>query len=315
MRSASASVPTTPPTGPWPERPLPLTHVLLAIAITFIWGTNFVVIRMGLTEFPPFLFATLRFLASAVPWMLFIPRPAVRWRTLATVGFLLGAGQFGLLFFAMRRDIAPGLASLMMQSQVFFTILLAMALYRERIRPLQALALALAVGGIALIGWHTLGRPDASITALGFVLVLGAGLSWSVANLVVKSAGRVNMVSFMVWCSVFAVPPLLALALWADSPDVLWAAMRHASVGAWVAVAWQAIGNTMIGFGVWNWLLGRYPASTVAPLSLLVPVFGMTAAAIVIGEPLPSWKLVAAVLIIAGLSLNFATARAAPKPP
>jgi O-acetylserine/cysteine efflux transporter len=293
---------------------VPLTHFLLAIAITFIWGTNFVVIKLGLSEFPPFLFATLRFMASAVPWLLFIPRPAVPWRTLVTVGFLLGAGQFGLLFFAMRHDVAPGLASLLMQSQVFFTIVLAMALYRERIRPLQVLALSLAVAGIGLIGWRTLGRPDASITGQGFILVLGAGLSWSIANLVVKSAGRVDMVRFMIWCSVFAVPPLLALALWADPAPVLWEAVRRASLTAWIAVAWQAIGNTMIGFGVWNWLLARYPASTVAPLSLLVPVFGMSAAAVVIGEPLPTWKLAAAGLILAGLSLNFAAARAAVRP-
>jgi O-acetylserine/cysteine efflux transporter len=287
---------------------VPLMHILLAIGITLIWGTNFVVIKLGLAEFPPFLFATLRFLGSTLPWVLFIPRPAATWRALASVGILLGAGQFGLLFFAMRHDISPGLASLLMQSQVLFTIVLAMLLHREKIRPLQVLALALAVGGIALIGWHTLGRPDASITGLGFVLVMGGAFAWSLANQVVKGAGRVNMLAFMVWCSVFAVPPLLLLSLWADPPAALWAAIRHASLAAWAVVAWQAIGNTIIGFGVWNWLLTRYPATTVAPLSLLVPVFGMSAAAILLDEPLPAWKLVAAGLIIAGLSLNFAAA-------
>jgi len=290
---------------------VPLNHLLLAVLITFIWGTNFVVIKFGITAFPPFLFATLRFLASTVPWIFFIRRPAVPWRTLATVGVLLGAGQFGLLFFAMRRDITPGLASLLMQSQVFFTIVLALLVRRESIRPVQVLALALALVGVALIGWHTLGRADAAITGLGFSLVLGAALSWAVANLVVKAAGRVNMLAFMVWCSLFAMLPLALLALWADPVPDLASAIRGASLAAWVAVIWQAVGNTLIGFGVWNWLLLRHPATSVAPLSLLVPVFGMTAAAIVLGEPLPVWKVIAAGLIIAGLSLNFIAAGAA----
>lgn len=290
---------------------MPLNHLLLAVLITFIWGTNFVVIKFGITAFPPFLFATLRFLASTVPWIFFIRRPAVPWRTLATVGVLLGAGQFGLLFFAMRRDITPGLASLLMQSQVFFTIVLALLVRRESIRPVQVLALALALVGVALIGWHTLGRADAAITGLGFSLVLGAALSWAVANLVVKAAGRVNMLAFMVWCSLFAMLPLALLALWADPVPDLASAIRGASLAAWVAVIWQAVGNTLIGFGVWNWLLLRHPATSVAPLSLLVPVFGMTAAAIVLGEPLPVWKVIAAGLIIAGLSLNFIAAGAA----
>ena len=133
-------------------------------------------------------------------------------------------------------------------------------------------------------------------------------MSWSVANLVVKTAGRVDMLAFMVWCSLFAVPPLALLAAWADPTPVLWSAIREASAGAWIAVLWQAIGNTLIGFGVWNWLLARHPATAVAPLSLLVPVFGMSAAAIVLGEALPAWKVLAAGLIIAGLALNFVVA-------
>ena len=289
---------------------MPLSHLLLAVGITFIWGTNFVVIKWGITQFPPFLFATLRFIASALPWVLFIPRPPVRWRVLMAVGTLLGAGQFGLLFYALRHDIAPGLASLLMQSQVVFTIVLAMIWRKEKLVPLQMLALLLAGLGIGLIGWHTAGRADASITGLGFGLVIGAGFCWSLANQVVSGAGRVSMFHFMVWCSLFAIPPLLLLSLWADTPATLVRAMTHARAAGWAAVGWQAVGNTLIGFGVWNWLLTRYPAGTVAPLSLLVPVFGMSAAAIVLGESLPAWKLVAAGLIILGLALNFAASGA-----
>ena len=293
---------------------MPAAHWLLALAVTFVWGTNFVVVRWGLDELPPFLFAALRFALSAFPLVLFVRRPAVAWRTLATFGVLLGVGQFGLMFWAMRADISPGLASLVVQSQVFFTIGLTVVIAGERLRPLQVAALALAVAGMATIAAHL----DARVTAFGVALTLLAALSWSLANLVARSAGRVDMLGFMVWSSLFAVPPLLLLSAAADGPAAMSAALGHASAGAWAAVAWQAVGNTLFGYGAWNWLLARHPAATVAPSALLVPVFGIGASALLLGEPLPAWKLEAAGLVIAGLALNALAgrggARAAPAP-
>jgi O-acetylserine/cysteine efflux transporter len=284
-------------------------HIGLAVLITAIWGTNFVVIKFGLGAFPPFLFAALRFGASAFPWLLFVERPRIPWRFLIQFGLLLGAGQFGLLFLAMRHDISPGLASLLMQSQAFITIVISALVFHERLKPLQILALSIAAVGVGLIGWHTVMRPDTTVTLKGFLLLMAASTSWSCANLVVRRAGRVNMLGFMVWSSLFSVPPLLALhALtdgWAGTLDLL----AHAHWIAWVTVAWQAIGNTLIGFGIWNWLLMRYPAATITPMALLVPVFGMTSSALVLGEPLPLWKVVAGLFVIAGLTLNFLAAR------
>lgn len=286
---------------------MPLTHLLLALAVVFVWGTNFVVIKWGLAELPPFLFATLRFALSAFPLVLFVARPAVTWRTLAAFGVLLGAGQFGLLFLAMRADISPGLASLVVQVQVFFTIGLAMLLDGERPRPVQGLALLLAVAGMALIAAHTDGN-ELSLT--GLALVLAAALAWAGANMVVRAAGRVDMLGFMVWSSLFAVPALLALSLGFEGAAA-WAVLPQASMQAWAAVAWQALGNTLFGYGVWNWLIARHPAATVAPVALLVPVFGMGASALLLDEALPGWKLGAAALVIAGLALNTLASRAA----
>jgi O-acetylserine/cysteine efflux transporter len=287
-------------------------HILLAVLITAIWGTNFVVIKFGLGTFPPFLFAALRFGSSAFPWLLFVRRPQIPWRLLIMFGTLLGAGQFGLLFLAMRHDIAPGLASLLMQSQAFFTILISSLYFHERLRPLQIAALLIAFTGIGIIGWHTLMRSDTTVTLTGFLLVITAASSWSLANLVVRKAGRVNMLGFMVWSSLFSVPPLLALhALtngWPGTMEIL----ASASLTAWIAVIWQAVGNTLIGFGIWNWLLMRYPSATVTPTSLLVPIFGMTSAAWILGETLPAWKIVAGLCVIAGLCLNVYAARQAP---
>lgn len=267
--------------------------------MVFVWGTNFVVIRWGLDGMPPFLYATLRFVFSALPWLLFVPRPTVPWSRMAAFGVLLGVGQFGLLFLAMRADISPGMASLVVQSQVFFTIGLSLFLLRERLRWFQGVGLAMALAGLAVIGMNL----DASITLIGLALVLAAAFFWACANLVVKSLGPVNMLHFMVWSSVFAIPPLLALSLWLEGPAVMADAMQHANTGVWLSVFWQALGNTLFGYGVWNWLLARHPAATVAPLALLVPVFGMGASALSLGESLPGWKLGAAALVLGGLAV------------
>ena len=272
----------------------------IALAVVAVWGTNFVVIRLGLDALPPLLFAALRFTLAAVPLVFFIKRPAVPWRDLASYGVLIGVGQFGLLFIAIDGSIAPGLASLVVQTQVVFTIGLAMRGTGERLAPAQWLALALALGGIAIIMAHTGGTT----TPLGVALVIGAAFCWALGNMVQRRAGRVDMLAFIVWSSVFAVPPLFALALLFEGAPAIGTALAAATPAVWAAVAWQSVGNTMFGYGAWGWLLARYPAASVAPMSLLVPVFGMGAAALWLDEPLPGWKLAAAALIIGGLAVN-----------
>lgn len=282
---------------------LPWLHLLLGVAVVAVWGTNFVVIKVALADLPPLLFATLRFTCAFLPMALFLPRPAVPWRRLAAYGVLIGAGQFGLLFVAMTRYISPGLASLVIQTQVFFTVGMAVVLAGERVRLFQWLAMGIALAGIALIGWHAV-TEGAAITPLGLMLILLAALAWAAGNMVSRAAGRVDALAYMVWSSVFAIPPLIVLSLWLEG----WPAVRQGLLQAgwltWAAVLWQSIGNTLFGYGVWAWLLARYPAASVTPLALLVPVFGMSASAWWLAEPLPGWKIIAALLVIGGLALN-----------
>ena len=280
--------------------PLPPRHLLLALAVVAVWGTNFVVIKYALGTLPPLLLGTLRFALAFAPVALFVRRPAAAWRTLAAYGVLIGAGQFGLLFIALRSDITPGLASLVVQIQVFFTIGLAMALAGERVRGFQWLALALAVAGLAMIALHT----DATTTPLGLALVIAAALCWAAGNMVAKRAGRVDMLGFMVWSSLFAVPPLLLLSLVLEGPQAMAQGLAAAGPGVWAAVLWQSLGNTLFGYGAWAWLLARHSAATITPMALLVPVFGMGASALLLGEALPGWKLAAGGLVLAGLALN-----------
>jgi len=304
------------PPAPRTAPALSLRHALLALAIMAVWGTNFTVVHVGLKHLPPLLFAALRYTLAFLPAALLLKRPDVPWRNLAAYGLFIGVGQFGLLFLAMQGNITPGLASLVIQLQVFFTIGLAVALSGERVQRFQIAALLLALAGVGVILAHT----DTETTPLGLVLVLIAAMSWAGGNVVQRSTPAANMVAYVVWASLFSAPPLFLLSLIFEG----WPAMRDGLAGAdlatWAAVASQAFANTLFGYAAWGWLLARYPAATVAPMSLLVPIFGMATSAAVLGEPLQSWKLIAAALVMAGLALNvlwprIAAIRAARHPP
>jgi O-acetylserine/cysteine efflux transporter len=280
--------------------PLPLRHFLLALAVVAVWGINFVVIKFALGQLPPLLMAALRFGLVLLPGLFFLARPAVPLGNLALYGFLIGFGQFGLLYVAMNGHISPGLASLVIQLQVFFTIGLAMRINGERVRPFQWFALLLATAGIVVIVLHT----DGSTTPLGLFLVLLAALAWAGGNIAAKQGAPANMLAYVVWSSAFAVPPLLLLSLWLEGWELALASLRTADAAAWAAVAWQAWGNSLFGYAAWGWLLARHPAATITPMALLVPVFGMGASALWLDEALPPWKLIAAALVMAGLALN-----------
>lgn len=269
-----------------------------------IWGSNFVVIKLALAKLPPLLFAALRFTFALLPAMLVLPRPKVPWTQLAAYGLLIGAGQFGLLYIALTGYITPGLASLVIQTQVFFTIALAMGFSGERPRVAQGLALLLAGGGIGLIALNTGGETRVT----GLALVLCAALSWAAGNIVATRAKGVNTLAYVVWASAWAIGPLLLLSLALEGWPAIRASLEGAGPTVWAAVLWQSWGNTLIGYTAWAWLLVRHPAATISPLALLVPVVGMGSSAWWLGEPLPAWKLAAAALVIAGLGLNLLAA-------
>jgi O-acetylserine/cysteine efflux transporter len=278
----------------------PWRHLALALAVVAVWGSNFVIIKIGLAHLPPLLFAALRFAIAFFPAVLLLPKPPVSWRNLAAYGVLIGVGQFGVLYIAMKGSISPGLASLVIQTQVFFTIFLAMRLSRERVQPFQWLALALAATGVVVIATHTGG----DITVLGLLMVLGAAFCWACANIVSKRAGQVNMLAYVVWSSAAAVPPLLLMSLAFEGWPAISAGVAQADAATWAAVLWQAVGNTLFGYAAWGWLLARHSAASITPMALLVPVFGMLTSLWWLNEPLPAWKLWAAALVMCGLALN-----------
>jgi O-acetylserine/cysteine efflux transporter len=241
-------------------KPLPLRHFLLALVVVTVWGTNFVVIKFALAHLPPLFFAALRFALALVPALFFLPRPAVPWGNVALYGLLIGVGQFGLLYVAMNGQISPGLASLVLQVQVFFTIGLAMRLAGERVHGFQWLALLLAAGGIAIIALHT----DGTTTLLGLGLAILAALSWAGGNITAKQGAPADMLGYVVWSSAFAIAPLFLLSLLVEGPDAIAAGLREADAATWAAVAWQAWGNTLFGYAAWGWRSSS-PCSAWAP--------------------------------------------------
>lgn len=288
--------------------PLSSRSLLLALLITGVWGVNFIVIKWSVSGASPLLVAALRFAVAAFPAVLFVPRPRVPARILWGYGLAVGVVQFGLLYLAVQLGMSAGVASLLMQTQAFFTALLAARFLGERVTPPQMLGMTLAFGGMALIGEAAVG----DVTLAGLILTLVAALGWAVSNLLVRAAGGANVFALVIWSSLIAPLPLTLLAGLTSG----WASVAHtltSSGGAfWAAVLFMGLGNTVLGFGLWSRLIQRHGAARVAPLSLLVPVFGMTASATAYHEGFPPLKALGAALVFGGLVLHVLGGRLRP---
>ncbi|MFJ6566056.1 EamA family transporter [Streptomyces sp. NPDC091292] len=278
-------------------RPL---HLCLAVLVAAIWGVNFVVIDIGLAHFPPLLFSALRFLVAALPAVFFVGRPKVAWKWIVGVGLVLGVAKFGLLFIGMDHGMPAGLSSLVLQVQAVFTALFAAFALRERPGPVRIAGMTVALAGIAVAAVD----EGTSGPLLAFGLVIAAAACWGVSNVLTRKAAPPDSLNFMVWVSTVPVLPLLLLSLLFEGPSKDLAALRGldwAGIGTVVYVAWI---TTVIGFGIWGWLLRTHPASTVAPFSLLVPVFGMSSAALFLNESVSPLRWCAAALLVAGVALT-----------
>ena len=283
---------------------------LLGLSVAIVWGLTFIAIKYGVQEAPPFLLSALRFFFAAVPACFFVRPPQTTIRIVVVYGLLIGVGQFGLLFLAMKVGMPVGLASLIVQMQVFFTIALSVVWLGERPTRIQLIAGALALAGIALIGYA---RFKGAVL-VPFLLTLAASFCWGLANLIGKFAGKVDAFAFTVWSSLVPPLPMLALSLALEDGRTL-PALLHPGWLLAASVAVIAYGGTLFGFGVWVKLLARYPAALVAPFALLVPVIGMFAGWWIFHEPLSPIEFSGALLVMAGLTFNVVGERARALPP
>jgi O-acetylserine/cysteine efflux transporter len=279
---------------------LSFRDMLLVLAVVVVWGVNFVFIRWGVDEVPPLLLTALRYVVAVLPAIFFVKRPAVSIGLLVAYGLAVGLGQFGLLFSAIKLGMPAGLSSLVIQLQAFFTILLAVLFLGERPRPSQLFGAAIALCGIGLIAAERLGGA----ALLPFAMTIAAGACWGVANLITKKAGKIDMLGFVVWSSLVPPIPLYLLSLLLEGPGAVPLALSQITfvgVGSLLFIGWV---STVFGYGAWSVLLGRYPASTVAPFTLLVPIAGIASTAVLLGERITGIEMWGSALVFCGLLLN-----------
>ncbi|MFJ6743774.1 EamA family transporter [Streptomyces sp. NPDC091279] len=278
-------------------------HVALAVLVAALWGINFTVVEIGLGHFPPLLFSALRFLVAALPAVFLVGRPKVAWRWLVSVGLALGVAKFGLLFVGMSAGMPAGLSSLVLQIQAVFTAAVAFAFLGERPSRIRLTGMLVALSGIvvAAIDEGTSGPLGA------FALVIAAAACWGVSNVLTRKAAPPDALNFMVWVSTVPVLPLLALSLLLEGPTRDLDALRALDWQGAATVLYAAWITTVLGFGAWGWLLNRHPATTVAPFSLLVPVFGMTSAALFLNETITPLRCCATALLTGGVGLTSLT--------
>ncbi|WP_432723868.1 EamA family transporter [Jeongeupia wiesaeckerbachi] len=276
-----------------------MRDVLAAILVTGVWGVNFSVIKLGLNTLDPFVLAGLRFLFCAIPAVFFIRKPDVPMKVVALYGVLFGVGLWGMVNLGVRLGASAGVSSLALQFSAFLTIFMGYVFLKEKISRQQLIGFTLALAGLIFI----LSLTDGSVTLLGLAMVLFGAVNWSLANIVMKKSKTKNVFGFLVWACLFAPVPLFFMAYLAGGAKVYMNLNDNLNAMAIFSVLFQAYPTTLIGYWVWNSLLSKYPVSSVAPLSLLVPVFGFAGSAVIFGEVIGGEKIAASLLILSGLTV------------
>ncbi|MBN3860755.1 EamA family transporter [Pseudomonas frederiksbergensis] len=275
-------------------------HVVLAVLITAIWGVNFSVIKLGLATVDPFILAGIRFSLCALPAIFFIRKPNVPWRYIIGYGLVFGIGLWGVVNLGIKAGLSAGIASLVLQFSAFFTILLGGWVFKEALTRFQVLGMLIALAGLLCI----IMISDGSVSLPGVLLVLVGAASWSVANIINKKASTKDVFGFLVWSSAFAPIPLFALDYVVNGSAGYTTFVNQVDTTAVLSILFQVYPNTLFAYWIWNSLLKTYPVSTVAPLSLLVPIFGMLGSVFIFHESVPPSKVLAVVLIVLGLAVG-----------
>ncbi|MGV3574544.1 MAG: EamA family transporter [Devosia sp.] len=286
---------------------MPIRHILLALLVVAIWGFNFVVIKLSVEALPPILAAALRFSAAAFPAILFVrPPKAPAWLVIA-FGISFGFALYAFLNLSIAWGMPAGLSSLVLQTQAFFTMAMAFVLLGERPSKFQVMGAGIAFLGIGVIAFER-------IEGAGFVplmMVLLAAAAWGLANVLTKKAGRVNAIAFTVWGSLAAPLPLFALSFATEGSDTVLSALAGFGWSDAALIAFLAYPATLLGGGIWSWLLGRHPASVVAPFTLLVPITGLLSGYLVLGETITAIEIAGGMLVIAGLVVTLRKSKSA----
>ena len=286
--------------------------LLAALIVVVVWGVNFVVMKFALRDFSPFQLGAARYVFAVLPLIVFIKPPRIAKKWVLLYGLFQGVGQFGILFFALQVGMTAALASVLLQTQVFFTALFGFVLLHERAsRPLQAGMVLAALGlacfalNYALPGETVPADALKATTLAGFALTLCAAAMWAMSNIVARRVQQLHAdyspVAFVVWSSSVAIVPFIALSLTFDAPELRWQWLQ-ARWSSWLAVAYLGWVATILGYSLWTGLLKRHPANKVAPFSLGVPIVGLSTGMLVLGEVITPWQWAGIALVVAALA-------------
>lgn len=289
---------------------MPFRHILLALAVVTFWGLNFLAIHYSLEHFPPLFLVGLRFLVLAIPALLFVPWPEVKVKHLIGYGLGFGTFQFFGLYLGMAAGFPAGLASLVLQASAPFTVLLGALLLHEKLTARRATGIAIAVAGLLAVG---ISRGSIGGWA-PFLLVVFGALSWALGNLASRQAQTDRPLNLVMWMTVVPPIPMFSISLVLEGPQQIASALATsfsaAAAPAWAGLLYTVVFGTIVGSGIWVWPTRRHPAGVVAPFSMLVPIVGIVAAWLVLGE-VPTWlELAGGVLVIGGVLWASTRARA-----
>ena len=297
-------------------------YTALAVLVTFIWGVNFTFIAWGLESFPPLMLTALRFFCTAVPLVFFLKPPTFN-RTLLIYAIGTFVMQYAFVFTAMHLGASPGLTALLLQMQIFITVLLAYFILGEAVSRMQVIGMMVGVLGLGVIALNLGG----DMPVAGFVCILIAAVGWSFGNIASKQASAqatlkaaqqktatapttvknktsaLSALALVAWGALIACVFLTLSSLIFETDAWQLATFTEASMKSWLSLGFIVYISTLVGFGLWAHLLSQNTASKVMPFALLVPVFGMTTSVVLTGEVVTWWKMLAMILILSGLLL------------
>lgn len=284
---------------------------LLAATVAVLWGLNFLAIDLGMGDVPPLVFLAVRFVVVVLPAAFLVRRPPVPWRVLVAVGAFMSVGQFGLLYVAISVGLPPGIAALVLQAQVVFTVVIAAVALHERPSAVQVAGVALGVGGLVVVA---AGRGG-DVPLLGLGLCLLGALSWGIGNVVARAAKVPGGLALTVWSGLVVPVPVLGLAVLLDGPGAVVEGLAAFDLAAVLGTLYTALVASLLGYGIFNTLLARNPSAALVPWILLAPVVAMSAAWLLLGDRPTAGEVLGGLLLVVGVLVALRPAsRRAPVP-
>lgn len=276
------------------------TDLAMLFALMALWGFNFSVIKLGVSNIDPLVLTALRFAFAVFPLVFIIKRPDVKWRYLIAYGLSFGVGVWGLTTLSIYAGVSAGMASLLLDMSVVGSLFVGWFFLNEDITRYKLYGAVLALIGLGFI----IQADGGAVTLPGLILVLLASFSWSINGLIVKRANTKAVFAFNIWSMLFAPLPLLLLAIMTHGSEVVTQLPAHFNSKVLFSVLFQAYPTTLLGYWFWNKMIVRYSVSAVAPMTLLVPVFGILGGYLFYHEEIVFSQIVAAVLILSGLFVS-----------